>query len=1242
MQSKWRIAVDTGGTFTDCTGVDPSGKAHQAKVLSSSCLRGQVVETEPGARLLKVSDIPSMNPGFFKGFSIRIGDWSSPVLDSASGDGEESACTFTVGKALPDELKTGALVSLGTGEEAPILGIRMMTGTAPADEFPPLDLRLGSTRGTNALLEEKGDPPLLIMNEGFKDLLRIRDQRRPDLFALQVETPNPLHGPVLEVGGRLDRDGKEVETLDPETIRKPAGDFLKKGITNAVVALMHSYRNPAHEESVVALLRELGYEYVTFSAEASPFIHYLSRSETAVVDAYLGPLMEAYLDAVETPLQRRGQFRIMTSAGGLSSRRSFYPRDSLLSGPAGGVVGVAAVGKRMGRNRMLALDMGGTSTDVSRYDGAHAYVETHSVGRARLASPALRIETVAAGGGSICGFDGNLLTVGPESAGAEPGPACYGAGGPLTLTDVNLLLGRFTAEKMEIPLFEGEARKAFARIHRQIEERTGKSMGERELLEGFLDLANERMAQAMNRISVREGFDPSDFTLVAFGGAGGQHACAIADKLGICEIVAPAESGILSAYGISKASLEVQRGEQIFRLWKDFKSSCASRLDHLEEKAKSALKREGWDGGEALVVERELYLRLEGQDLEIAVSADEKSIGDAFTKAFKSIFGYFPPGREIEVSRVRIRVRVRDEALEKEDFKPEKSGAEEKTRCIAEDFFTLVVEPGWRVYRSKHGSIQLRREMDIDDGECTNFTRPDVIGKTLMTQRLRNLVEEMGTQLRRTALSTNIKERLDYSCALLDSQGRLIVNAPHIPVHLGALGVCVRRVSEDIEWRPGDMIIVNHPHFGGSHLPDITMITPLFTGDEGENWRLSGFLANRAHHAEIGGILPGSMPPHAKTLAEEGVVIPPTYLYKKGVGNWERIRMLLGSGPYPSRQVEENCADLHAQVASLRKGRDTFEGLVRAVGADMLESHMTFLRNLAREAVTGPLDKRITRGVEAVEFLDDGSRLSVKIQTGDGRPTLDFSGTSPVHAGNMNATPAIVHSVVLYTLRLMVGKQGDLPLNEGFLDGLEIVLPECLLNPTFPRDPRRCPAVVGGNVEVSQRLADTLIKALGLSACSQGTMNNIIFGNDAFSHYETLGGGSGAGPGWDGAGGTHVHMSNTAITDAEILEFRFPVRLREFSLRKGSGGVGKFQGGEGLVRIYEFLERLAVSLLSQHRNSGPFGCEGGAPGKPGRQFFLRPGNEPVGLDFAAHLNMEPGDRLHVETPGGGGWGAKNE
>jgi 5-oxoprolinase (ATP-hydrolysing) len=908
---------------------------------------------------------------------------------------------------------------------------------------------------------------------------------------------------------------------------------------------------------------------------------------------------------------------------------------------------------RAGLSQIITFDMGGTSTDVSRFAGDFDYCQTHTVGRARLMAPAVKIETVASGGGSICSFDGELLRVGPESAGAQPGPACYGAAGPLTITDVNLLLGRLDLESFNLPVFPKAAEDALREV--QITHPSSRE----EILQGFLAVANERMANAIRKISVREGYDPAEYALVAFGGAGGQHACAVAERLGMRRILFPADAGLLSAIGLEWARLEWIVERQLLVSGSRFAVLGSGVLVDLELSAVSDLKREGVAAREIEIRRRTALVRYAGQESVVVV--DFKDIGEVeahFHQRYREIFGYLPGGREMEVVSLRVIASTREAAMGKETFtagdepRPSRTGRTffagewretpvfeppdlavgaviAGPAIVADSFGTLVVEPGWRGVVGSEGSLLLEHTSNREPGT----TNRAIAERELFTHRFTSIVEEMSAQLERTAISTNIKERLDFSCALLDAAGRLVCNAPNIPAHLGSLGLCVREVAARLVMEEGDVVATNHPACGGSHLPDVTLITPVFD----EAGKLLGYVANRAHHAEIGGLTPGSMSPAAKSLVEEGAVIRPMYLFKNGKANWSEMERLLSEAEFPTRRLEENLADLQAQVAAIRMGETALRQMAVDHGSAKVCAQMELICEQAARAIRRKLAEWDGRDLQASQRLDNGAELVARIRVDAGTMEIDFTGTSPAGDGSLNATPAIVRSVLVYVLRLLVDE--DLPLNEGLLEPVKITLPECLLNPDFGDDDAKAPAVFGGNVEVSQRLVDTLLLAFEAAAGSQGTMNNLVMGDATRSYYETIGGGTGAGNGFAGASGVHVHMSNTAITDPEILEWRFPVRLHRFALRKGSGGSGQWQGGNGLIRELEFLEPQTISLLGQHRTEAPYGLAGGSAGKCGRQTVIRADGTVEELEFAAQIEMKPGDRLVIETPGGGGYGS---
>ncbi len=1253
MEKHWHIRIDTGGTFTDCLAEDPSGNTRRCKVLSNSSVRGTVRRDEGGGRVAAVFD-DTLPEGFLDGFLFRVlgqGETPGCRIDrfQAAAAGRPARLVLEAGSEPP--LKPGDTFEAVSPEEAPVLAARLVTGTGARDRLPPMVMRLATTRGTNALLEGKGAKVAFFVTRGLGDLLQIGTQQRPDLFDLRIEPRHPLHARVVEVPERTAADGTTVVPLDEAGLMPAIAALRDDGFDTAAIALMHSYRYPEAEERVEALLREYGFRYISRSAALAPLIKLLPRAETAVVDAYLSPVMNGYLDRVYQHIND-GRLYVMTSAGGLVSRENFRAKDSLLSGPAGGVVGAAASGKEAGFSRVIAFDMGGTSTDVSRFDGEFEYAFEHRVERARLVAPALKIETVAAGGGSICGFDGERLYVGPESAGARPGPACYGSGGPLTLTDVHLLLGRIDASLFGIPVFPGEAEKRVESLREEVG-KAGEMIGRDDLLRGFLDIADEIMADAVRRISVREGYDPADYALVAFGGAGGLHACALAERLGIGTVLFPAEAGLLSARGLGEAVVERIADRQVLAALDEFAGEMDAVLAELESEVRRALAAEGLAGEEIDIRRRVAELRFQGQETAVEVACAEGTpLEKAFYERYRELFGYCPRGRTVEVASLRVVAsgRVPDPVSEgfaagrragggDGDFIRREALAAgaffEGPRRIQDRFSTLVVEAGWRATIGDRGTVRLVRTgaRTGDDGGKRN---PEVVNLELFTNRFRSLTGEMGLQLERTALSTNIKERRDFSCALLDGNGELVVNAPHVPVHLGSLGICVRAVARALSLEPGDTVVTNHPGFGGSHLPDLTVITPVFTREGA----LLGYVVNRAHHAEIGGIRPGSMPPDARNLAEEGVVIPPTYLFRRGVDRYAEVSRLLRESEYPTRALEENLADLNAQAAANFRGARALAALAETFGEETIRHYWRALKRRSAAALRARLDRLPAGEYRARQELDDGTPLVAVLRLSGREVEVDFAGTGGVHPGNFNATPGIVHSVVIYVLRLLV--QEPIPLNEGLMENVTVRLPRGLLNPVFGPDPEEAPAVVAGNVETSQRLVDTLLLALELVACSQGTMNNLAFGNERIRFYETLGGGGGAGPGFAGAHGVHTHMTNTAVTDPEILEFRYPVRLERFALRHGSGGRGKYPGGVGLVRELTFLEPLSLSLLTQHRNAGPYGMAGGEAGAPGRQVLFRADGNAERLPSVAKVDMVSGDRLVLETPGGGGYGKAGE
>ncbi|WP_073059376.1 hydantoinase B/oxoprolinase family protein [Fodinibius roseus] len=1262
----WQVWIDTGGTFTDCIAVDPEGDRKRVKVLSSSCLRGKVVVsgvTGP-ASTVKIEQDWEVPDDFIKGFQFRLLEPGSDeaVAEVTGFDSRNSTLTLDRPLEIPGDIPSFEVQS---EEEAPVLAARMVTRTSRRRSLPPLQFRLATTKATNALLEHKGEPTALLVTRGFADLLEIGNQQRPDLFALNIEKRRPVYDKVVEVDERLDAEGTVLEPLETASLESQVEQMLEGGIRSVAVVLMHSYKNDAHEQQMKEWLVRKGFKSVSVSSELSPFIKILTRAETTVVNAYLAPIIQQYLDEVQSVIPDRNMY-VMTSAGGLTLKEDYAPKDSLLSGPAAGVVGAAAAGKASGYNKVISFDMGGTSTDVARYESDFEYVFEHTVGDAQLVAPALNIESVAAGGGSVCHFDGYKLCVGPQSAGARPGPACYGAGGPLTLTDVNLLLGRLDPQNFHIPVDRTSAEQQLEKLVSEVNATGEASVSKRDVLTGFLRIANERMADAIRKISVRKGFDVREYAMVAFGGAGGQHACAIARRLGIKTVLIPEDAGLLSAHGLGSAQIEEFEESQLLKPLEEVEGQLSDRGRRMGEKASRKLQASGIAEDDIVIRRQMVSLRLAGQQTSLEIALEKGvDLKKAFREAYRERYGHWVPNRTVEVESMRVVASTVPGGAEKRPrdlpaHTPEPafhkqigfSGTNRRTpvflrsalkpgsrltgpALVLDPHSTIVVEPQWEMEVTGTGALEMayqdREGTQTDEDEATSS---EVVRLELFTNRFTSIAVEMGEMLRRTALSVNVKDRMDFSCALLNAQGELVVNAPHIPVHLGALGLCVRRLRESIAMQPGDVVITNHPGYGGSHLPDVTLVTPVYTREE----QLIGYAASRAHHAEIGGTAPGSMPPAATSLEEEGVVIPPMHLIRKGEQRWDHIRNHMLEAAHPTRNVEENMADLQAAVAANHRGAEGLRQLCRKHGFGEVHYYMNALRDHAETKMRETINKIPSGRYLSEESLDDGTPLRVSLQIGEDAIGLDFSGTGEVHPHNLNATPAIVNSVVMYVLRLLIDEQ--IPLNEGILKPVQLHLPPCLLNPDFDSDPAQCPAVVGGNVEVSQRLVDTLLKPFERAACSQGTMNNVLFGNDHFGYYETVGGGTGAGPSFPGSDAVHHHMTNTRGTDPEILEHRYPVRLDRYAIRKGSGGEGKWKGGNGILRQITFLQPVELTVLSQHRTAGPYGLQGGERGKPGEQWVVYKDGRRERLEPVEGRSLDKGDRFILKTPGGGGFGGE--
>ncbi len=1259
MAPVWKIWIDTGGTFTDCIAINPKGQFNRLKILSNSVLRGKIVKQVDRHTLLVDIQWPSQKE-IFDGYSFRIvGGSKSFIIAHADVKNKLIFLEEPLSKSLAK--KAFELSSL---EEVPVLAARLLTETPLHAPFPKIEMKLGSTRGTNAILERKGARTAFLVTKGFKDLLLIGNQQRPDLFALNIQKPKPLYESVIEIDERIESDGSILKSISAKQVKSIIKLLKKQKIESVAVALLNSYKNPVHESFLAQYLKDSGLQFASISHQLSQQVRILPRAETTVANAYLAPIIHNYLNKIQSGLAG-ADLKIMTSAGGLVSANNFFPKDSLLSGPAGGVVGAATQAKRSGVDKLITFDMGGTSTDVSLYNGHYDYRYESKVGDQKILSPSLAIETIAAGGGSICDFDGYRFTVGPHSAGATPGPACYGAGGPLTITDVNLLLGKIDVTNFAIPLNPLLAGQALEILLRKVKKVTGKKYSAESVLQSLTQIANEKMADAIKKVSVQHGHDPADYTLLCFGGAGGQHACQLGEILGMKKVLIPYDAGLLSAYGIGHA--DVERFEELLVLKSLSKTvkKLKSILTQLHLRGQEFLTHDGYSLAEIELQKQLLFLRFKGQESTIEIDIRDfsvtnlmfENIQSAFQKKYESIFGHWLEEKEIEVESVKVSVGVKGHntpllnrvskkytprSLKKQKLFIGKSwnmvpvfrwedlkvGAQiSGPAIIVSNNSTTVIEKGWAFLLDENNNALIAIERVSGSSRIVHSKEAML---ELFTNRFTSIAQEMGALLQRTSFSVNVKERLDFSCALLDPEGYLVVNAPHIPVHLGSLGVCVREVKKVIAMEEGDVIITNHPGFGGSHLPDVTLIKPVFYKK-----KLVGYVANRAHHAEIGGTKPGSMPANATSLEEEGVIIKPNYLVQKGKAKWNEIKTIFTSAKYPTRLLEENIADLNGALASVNFGEKLLQELCKAHSAIEVVFYMKALRIYAKELLSEKLKVLPVSVFAALEKLDDGSRLSVTMAVKKGKLKIDFTGSADIHPRNLNATKAIVQSVVLYVLRLIVNK--PIPMNEGMMDCVDIILPQGLLNPNFS-DSKQLPAVVGGNTEVSQRLTDTLFKAFGVVACSQGTMNNFLFGNEKFGYYETICGGTGAGPGFDGASAVHQHMTNTRITDPELLELRYPVRLERFEIRKGSGGKGKWNGGDGIVRELFFKETLEINLLSQHRVEKPYGSKGGNSGKTGEQNIIdKHGiSKPMkGMDSA---NVVEGDRLIIKTPGGGGWG----
>ena len=1197
----WRFWIDRGGTFTDVVAQSPSGKLITHKLLSE-------------------------NPDFYN--------------------------------------------------DAPLQGIRDVLEINKDEPIPVKTIdavKIGTTIATNALLERKGERTALVINSGFADALRIGYQNRPDIFARKIILPEMLYEEVVEINGRVAADGSEILPLDTKGLMHDLIRIKSKGINSLAIVFMFSFRYPEHELIAKRIASEVGFTQISVSHELSPLIKLVSRGDTTVVDAYLSPLLRRYIDNLSSELIGV-ELQFMQSSGGLVEAKAFCGKDAILSGPSGGVVGAAKTSSLSGFDKIIGFDMGGTSTDVSRFDGQYERQYDSEVAGIRIRSPMMNIHTVAAGGGSILHFDGARYRVGPESAGAEPGPACYRRGGPLTVTDCNVMLGKISPRYFPQvfgksgcePIDELVVKRKFEDLACEIALVKGSSIDAKIVAEGFLKVAVQNMANAIKKISVQKGYDLSDYTLTCFGAAGGQHACLVADALAIDTILIHPYAGVLSAYGIGQAEVRDLKQETIEKTLstKSF-DSISLKLKSLVSKGILELKKQGIEENK-INVEKSLRIRYLGTDtaLTIAFSSIAKMI-DSFESAHLKRFGFVHSSRELIVESALVesigtndlipeekiyRQRPINSLPDSDDNLPvwingqeqripvfqrdllEPSDVIEGPALIIQSGATTMIESSWAAKVTNNASLIITRLEPLPGREFIG-TGADPVMLEVFNNLFMSIAEQMGSTLKNTAHSVNIKERLDFSCAVFDRLGGLVANAPHMPVHLGSMGDSVKTIinSHGKNFKPGDVYALNAPYNGGTHLPDITIITPVFD-DDGKN--IIFFVASRGHHADIGGITPGSMPPFSKSVKEEGILIDSFKVVSEGKFREKELLKLLSGGEYPVRNPKQNIADIRAKIAANKRGEFELNDIVSHFGLETVHAYMSHVQDNAEKSM-----RKVIVNLDNGKFnypLDDGSEIcvSIKINKIDQSAVVDFTGTSSQKSDNFNAPASVCRASVLYVFRTLIND--IIPMNEGCLKPIKIIIPEgCMLNPQFPA------AVVAGNVETSSHITDAIYGALGLLAASQGTMNNFTFGNEITQYYETVCGGSGAGPDFKGTDAVQTHMTNSRLTDPEILEWRFPVRVESFQIRRGSGGSGRFKGGDGTIRRIRFLQPMLAAILAGHRVVAPFGLEGGNSGSVGKSYVERCDGSIVELDGADQIEMSAGDIFTILTPGGGGFGQKS-
>ena len=1205
--------------------------------------------------------------------------------------------------------------------DAPLQGIRELMEVPEGKPIPAeqiTSIKMGTTVATNALLERKGDRTLFVTTEGFRDGLRIGYQNRPDIFARQIVLPDMLYEQVVEVKERVTAEGQVIRAMTAEVEAQLRQDLTKayeKGIRSCAISFIHGYRFSTHEQQAAAIARKIGFTQVSTSHETSPLVKWVSRSDTTVVDAYLSPILRRYVNRIEAALGTENnclQLLFMQSNGGLTPAKHFKGKDSILSGPAGGIVGAVQASRQSGFNKIITFDMGGTSTDVAHYQrsqeekGSPNYERAYEteVAGVRLRAPMMAIHTVAAGGGSILSFEGDRYRVGPESAGAYPGPACYRNGGPLTVTDCNVMVGKIQpqffpqvfGENGQQALDKVQVKTAFAKLSKEIAAKTGDNRTAEQVAEGFLAIAIDNMANAIKKISVQKGYDISDYALCCFGAAGGQHACLLAESLGMNTVFVHPYAGVLSAYGMGLADRRVLKEQSLERaLVPELMDELKAVVRSLSNAAQFDLAAQGDDDINALEILQQLHLRYAGTDSTITIDFSTLSqMQQQFEQRYQQQYGITLPKKPLIVATVvaeaigktTISKKQSSEYLSKDEGEilstvPIYSKNEwhdtpvfwrESLRTgstllgpavILEKTGTNILEPEWTATIDEAGALILRHQpsehsligssigssrsssrsspmssllpqsISADEVEC----KPDPVRLEIFNSLFQTIAEQMGFTLQNTSSSVNIKERLDFSCAIFDVRGQLVANAPHIPVHLGSMGESVQALihSQSEPFRPGDTFISNNPYNGGTHLPDITAITPVFISEEQPLF----FVASRGHHADIGGITPGSMPPNSYILEQEGVLLDNFKLVSQGKLQSEALHRHLTTATFPARNPDQNSADLQAQIAANTKGAQELHRIVEQYSLPVVQAYMQHVQDNAEQAVRSVIkslyQQKGNKPLVCRMPMDCGASVQVSISLKQQTAVIDFTGTSEQQPNNFNAPLAVCKAAVLYVFRTLV--DSSIPLNAGCLKPLEIIVPQgCLLNPNFPA------AVVAGNVETSQAVTDALLGALGTLAASQGTMNNFTFGNERYQYYETICGGSGAGATFNGTDAVQTHMTNSRLTDPEILEMRFPVLLEAFFIRQGSGGSGKYVGGSGVVRQLRFRENMTASLLSGRRSTLPFGLAGGQPAAPGQACVTRTDGQRQVLKATDSVEMQPDDVLVISTPGGGGYGLDSD